>query len=297
MYFDDIRLYRPRCVPSLLKPDADLSGNCVVDYLDVEIMANVWLGTGLLVTPQDPGTAGLVAYYPLENTTQDASGSGHDGIGQGGSIYVPGPVGYGTGMQFDGTGSQYVDLGTWIPSAGTGQLSISLWAKWDGLSGLWQGLIGKRDTWVADDMMWQIEAHIDDGHIAAGMFPDGQRVAGFQPVPGEWAHIGFTFDGTTGTLYGNGLPAASNDFSLGPDTEAAVVFGACQAAGGNPYNGALDEVRLYNRALSAEEVAWLAGKTEPFTEPFDMNEDDTVDFKDFAVLADQWLEELLWPQP
>jgi len=43
LYVDDIRLYKPRCVPSLLKPDADLSGNCVVDYPDLEIMANEWL--------------------------------------------------------------------------------------------------------------------------------------------------------------------------------------------------------------------------------------------------------------
>jgi len=43
LYFDDIRLYRPRCVPSLAKPDADLSGNCVVDYADLDIMAGQWL--------------------------------------------------------------------------------------------------------------------------------------------------------------------------------------------------------------------------------------------------------------
>ena len=43
LYIDDIRLYQPRCVPSLLKLDADFSGNCMVDYPDLEIMANEWL--------------------------------------------------------------------------------------------------------------------------------------------------------------------------------------------------------------------------------------------------------------
>ncbi len=43
LYFDDIRLYRPRCVPSEARPDADLSGNCVVDYADLDIMAGQWL--------------------------------------------------------------------------------------------------------------------------------------------------------------------------------------------------------------------------------------------------------------
>jgi hypothetical protein len=199
------------------------------------------------------------------------------------------------GMEFDGTGSQYVDLGTWDPSAGTGHLSVSLWAKWNGLSGEWQGLIGKRDTWAADDMMWHIEAHVDTGNIAVGMYPNGQQVAGIQPVVGEWEHIGFTFDGTTGTLYANGLPAASNDFSLGPDTEASLVFGSCEALSDNSYNGALDEVRLYNRALSSGEVAYLAGRTEAFSAAFDLNADDMIDFLDVAILGDTWLDESLWP--
>ena len=40
---------------------------------------------------------------------------------------------------------------------------MSLWANWDGLSGQYQGLIGKRDSWAANDMMWQIEANVDTG--------------------------------------------------------------------------------------------------------------------------------------
>jgi hypothetical protein len=46
LYIDDIRLYRPRCMPSLLRPDFDLSGDCAVGYLDLEIMANEWLDSG-----------------------------------------------------------------------------------------------------------------------------------------------------------------------------------------------------------------------------------------------------------
>ncbi|UCG60007.1 MAG: LamG domain-containing protein [Phycisphaerales bacterium] len=47
LYIDDIRLYRPRCVPSELKPANDLSDNCVVDYADIEIMAGEWLGLSI----------------------------------------------------------------------------------------------------------------------------------------------------------------------------------------------------------------------------------------------------------
>ena len=46
VYFDDIRLYGPRCMPALVKPAADLNNNCVVDLPDLKLMANDWLKTG-----------------------------------------------------------------------------------------------------------------------------------------------------------------------------------------------------------------------------------------------------------
>jgi hypothetical protein len=45
LYFDDIRLYRSRCVPSMAKPAADINSDCKVDYPDLDVMANQWLRT------------------------------------------------------------------------------------------------------------------------------------------------------------------------------------------------------------------------------------------------------------
>ena len=61
--------------------------------------------------------------------------------------------------------------------------------------------------------------------------------------------------------------------------------------------GRVDEVRVYGRALSEAEIAWLAGHTMPSSIAADLHQDGQIDFRDYAVLADQWLEELLWPQP
>jgi hypothetical protein len=47
MYFDDIRLYRPRCVPEKVTlSEADLNSDCVVDFRDLEIMTGDWLVSG-----------------------------------------------------------------------------------------------------------------------------------------------------------------------------------------------------------------------------------------------------------
>jgi hypothetical protein len=46
IYVDDIRLYIPRCLPNLLKPLADFTNDCIVDYADLDIMAEQWLTSG-----------------------------------------------------------------------------------------------------------------------------------------------------------------------------------------------------------------------------------------------------------
>ena len=77
---------------------------------------------------------------------------------------------------------------------------------------------------------------------------------------GEWAHVAATFDGTAAKFYFNGQMTGEGGFSYGSDTGATIVFGACQANGGNPFNGALDEIRLYDIVLSDAEIRGLAGQ-------------------------------------
>jgi hypothetical protein len=75
----------------------------------------------------------------------------------------------------------------------------------------------------------------------------------------------------------------------------------------NRFPGLVDDVRVYNRALTQGEVAYLAGKTTAFQQRLDlllmpqdpainMYNDGVIDLKDYALVADTWLDELLWPQ-
>jgi len=75
---------------------------------------------------------------------------------------------------------------------------------------------------------------------------------------GTWNHIAFTYDGNTEEFYLNGVP----DSAI-----AAPAAGLCQAAvpvkigmetsAFLPYTGRLDDIRIYNQALTAAEVASL----------------------------------------
>jgi hypothetical protein len=163
------------------------------------------------------------------------------------------------GMLFPGTPGNAVNLGTFDPSEKTGMLSVSLWAKWNGLSTQWQGLIGKRDTWAAGKTMWQLEANQTTGVLSFGQYTATAGSGNQVLKVGEWTHLAVTFDKTTARFYVNGLQTNQGAFSFGPGTEASLQFG-CDSADGNAFNGALDEIRLYDVVLSAADVLALAGK-------------------------------------
>jgi len=209
---------------------------------------------------------GLVAYYAFENNLEDASGNGHTGTLAGDpnfpATYVTGPTGFGQAMLFDGTdGHQYVSIGTFDPSAATGQLSLALWAKWDGPSASWQGLMGKRNAgdWVASIMMWYFELERDVWDVRFVQPGSGVNTGQTLQV-GQWTHLAVTFDGTTAKVYINGAVVDEGTFFFGDDKEAPMQIGASVDNGGNPFNGALDEVRIYDVALSEAEILQLAGQ-------------------------------------
>jgi len=70
MYFDDIRLYQPQCIPSELQPVGDLNDDCVVNYLDLDEMAGEWLsipapGAELVADLDDDGDVDFGDYAEL----------------------------------------------------------------------------------------------------------------------------------------------------------------------------------------------------------------------------------------
>jgi len=77
-------------------------------------------------------------------------------------------------------------------------------------------------------------------------------------VPGVWQHLVFVHDGTKDIIYMDGVQVAEKNVSgvMNPTTKSLGI-GYNAVDGGNFFNGALDEVRIYNTALSAAQIAAL----------------------------------------
>jgi hypothetical protein len=290
------------------------------------MMASDWLVEDYVIKPTtNPALAGgLAAYYPLDEgtgtTTADASGNGHSGtLGADVTWVTPGLAGI-SAIDVNGARGARVSIGNWDPSAGTGQLTVSIWVKWSGLRhGFSQGLICKRDGW--DDagvrFMFEMDTPGNNGGLALRQFSaantDLNSAQGIMtPYIGEWAHAAAAFDGTTARIYLNGREIASGPFTFASGAGAGLVIGNTNSESGWPdcpeaFNGDLDEARIYNRALSPAEMAYLADTTPNdgqlhvlVPSPAELYDAEAagsqkIDLKDFAILADNWLTEQMWP--
>jgi len=96
-------------------------------------------------------------------------------------------------------------------------------------------------------------------------------------------------------IYHNGQKVAERDgASLGVGGIKSFNIGCGIFLNGNKYEyfGKIDDFRVYNYALSPDEVTYIAndGRMLVFDSKTNLYEDAVINFKDFAVLADLWLQ-------
>ncbi|MCP4259610.1 MAG: LamG domain-containing protein [Planctomycetes bacterium] len=215
------------------------------------------------------------------DTANDSSGNDHHGTLIGTPEWVVGPDGFGSALAFNPDVCVGVDCGIFDPTNGTGQFTVALWAYWDG-TGTFMHFLTKSAGWGADTMMFQIElwgaitnpAEIDrlglsyQGNISSYNSSSGSTPFSIMPK-NEWVHLAFTFDGSYATVYVNGVDKVGpKDFSIGPDVDATVYIGVSHPDEGRTFHGSFDEVRIYDKALTAEEIQIVMVGGEGFPNAF-----------------------------
>jgi len=224
---------------------------------------------GKRATPVDPGTDGLAAYYPLENDVLDGSGNGNDGTIVGAPTFVDGPAGYGTAMEFHGLGApggggDYIDCGNDASLDIAGPISIALWIKPGADDPEGQGTetapMAKAMSGI-DPWNWQVRYGWGSPQpymaFTFNTSPRAWAYVGRNLERDEWVHIACSHDGTTLKAYLNGEQTDSTPMGQIATGEAPVLIGS--DGWGCDWIGAIDEVAIYNRALSDSEIMYLAG--------------------------------------
>ncbi len=201
-----------------------------------------------------PPPAGIVNWWQAEGDATDSAGT-NGGTLQGTASFVAGEVGQ--AFSFDGT-TGYVS----VPDAPaldslTNAITIELWMKSANLGNNadWEGLVTKGNT------SWRFMATTSAKTVYLGLSGTSSTdLFGTRNVnDGQWHHVAATYDGSTASLYVDGTLDVSHPASgqIAQNSLPLYIGGDSQPPSGHTYlfKGSIDEVSLYNRALSSNEIA------------------------------------------
>ena len=224
-------------------------------------MKKVLLFLGIIIFIQNNSwaqipTDSLKGYWPLNGDANDNSSFKNDGIVSGATLSTGRFNCPNTAYEFDGV-DDVIDL----PSktfSNVSSLTYSIWVNTPLYTGdRWLGFIGSWDEmeYKNNDLgIWQ-----NTGHLHLEVYTNN----GYYPMEGKldipwntWFHAALVYDGDSLREYINGVPGKAIHAAGNLATITNLKLG--QASPNQPtFNGKLDDVRIYNRALSPVEIERL----------------------------------------
>jgi hypothetical protein len=221
--------------------------------------------------------AGLQGYWKLDETT----GTRADSSGNNNNLTDNNSVGYGSGADaklvnsanFVAASSQYLSI-TDAAQTGLGMqdssYSASFWVK-PAASGTTY-IMGQWGS-VSGDRAWNIAMVVDGGTPNITLYNNANvtsRQLNTAITTGVWYHfvVVYNYATATASLYKNGAFVGSGSLSANShDSTAAFTLGAVFDTSGQYCDGYLDEVGVWNRVLSANEIAELYNANKALAYP------------------------------
>jgi fibronectin type 3 domain-containing protein len=198
---------------------------------------------------------GLVAAYGFDagsgTTVTDQSGNGNNGTITNATWSGAGNGKYANSLTFNGT-SAYVSVPNSASLGLTTGMTLEAWVKPAAQSSYNTVIFKERTGYYADALY----ANTDTNRPSANVYTTGDHElkGTAQLALNTWTHLAATYNGSTLLLYVNGTQVGSVAFtgSIVSSTGPLKIGG--NAIWGEWFNGQIDEVRVYNRALSAAEI-------------------------------------------
>jgi len=214
-------------------------GDGIVDIQDLELLMSYW--------EQEPNDPTLIAHWALDETEGYFA---YDSVGSNNAIALGGPVWQPEGGMIDGAimldGVDDYVITNPIPDLTTGSFSAICWIK-----GGAPGQVVLSQTISAD---W-LCTDLSDGTLMTELKSIGQdgNLLGSEMVitDGEWHRIGVVWDGLYRSLYVDGVIVAEDTQDNLEGSENGLYIGAGKLMQpGTYWSGLIDDVRIYNRAVS-----------------------------------------------
>jgi hypothetical protein len=215
---------------------------------------------------------GLLAHWKLDEGTgisaADSTGNGNTGTLANGPLWVTAPplrVANPFALSLDGVDDHVEFMVKTLPAIQAPK-TFALWVKYDvAPSNGNQNFLALSDANApAQAGNTFAGAGVQIGFRGAALivwkWGGAELVSTTPPAAGVWHHLGYTFDGTTHVLYVDGAKVASTTNPSQTAATVAAYLGTYSPTTMDPerYKGALDDVRIYGRPLTAAEISALA---------------------------------------
>ncbi len=207
----------------------------------------------------------LVGWWKLDETegrdVVDSSGNNNFGkILEGSPKWQPSGGKIGGALLFDGKGD-FINIANESNFDFTNQMTVAAWVKVNSVNNWWQAIVTKGDS------AWRFHHYEQSGRVAfhatglttPNMQQHGGPAGDSQVTDGQWHHVAAVYGGGKGYIYVDGQLDDEIDMAgtIGTNNEP-VMIGENSQQRGRYFNGMIDEVRVYDYALSAGEVSELA---------------------------------------
>jgi hypothetical protein len=208
-------------------------------------------------------TDNLVAHYPFNGNADDASGNEHHGTIYGATLTTDrfgNPEG---AYHFNSAEQDYIRIPDHSQLQVTTNFTISVWIKHDPIAGTYEDIVMKGN----DSYGFQFNSGSDQVLFHLRQLGVGWRNLNsyHTPVADEWFNVVGTYDGSVQRVYINGEETNSQSWTGSViATSDPLDFGYMVAGDNSWYNGDLDDLRIYGRALSAAEVMQLYTETSDY---------------------------------
>src|SRR3989344_5624754 len=245
---DDVRIYNRELSPDEIKR---------LYRIGATLKVNKPLATGSL-------TSGLVGYWSFDgpdmagNTAFDRSGQGNNGTLTNGPVRALGKIGQ--ALDFDG-GDDLVNAGNSASINSLDTFTLSAWIKADTLGGGSLGRILNKDS----GFLWYLASSGRFIFEAARWATDGVWQTPLNTISfGTWHHVVVTYDyGSTANapkFYVDGASKTPTESQTPASTKSAdtsTLYIGNSVAGVRTFDGLIDDVRIYNRVLTSDEIKRL----------------------------------------
>lgn len=232
----------------------------------IALVAIAGIAVLVFFVTQKPEESSLVAHWKFDqsegNTITDASKKGNQGELHG-STWTEGKLGQ--AMKFDGT-DDYVEAPNSDGLNFEDEMTIAAWVNLAEVGKGRQILVQKNPLEKSDDFTNYTLYAQWDGDKLAFIVGNGKRRVGVLSEKGigksnEWRHLAVTMKKDEVGFYIDGEPAGTDSITIKPYTnDGPLLIGRYTSPDGTSkfhLNGKLDELRIYNKALSQKEITDL----------------------------------------